>query len=96
MDQHATHPHSVKPYILVFIGLGILTGCTVLLSYMGLPHKTAIALAILIATVKCALIATFFMHLRFEKRGFVYLLLTALFFVAVLLSPLIQDIGILN
>lgn len=94
MESHSNqHPTSVKPYILVFLGLGLLTGMTVLLSYLGLPHTTAIALAILIATVKCVLIATFFMHLRFEKRGFLYLLFTALFFVAVLIGSLIQDLG---
>jgi caa(3)-type oxidase subunit IV len=94
--QNETHPHSVKPYILVFVGLGILTGLTVFLSYMGLPRHTAIALAGLIALTKVTLIATFFMHLRLEKRGFVFLLLVALFFVAVLIASLIKDIGLLH
>lgn len=93
MTNETTHAHSVKPYILVFIGLGILTGLTVLLSYMGLPHNIAIALAILIATIKCTLIGAFFMHLRFERRGFVFLIISALLLVAVLITPLIQDIG---
>lgn len=93
-EHNSAHPASVKPYILVFVGLGLLTGLTVLLSYLGLPHQTAIALAALIALIKCTLIATFFMHLRLEKRGFVYLLLVAFFFVTVLIVSLISDIGL--
>lgn len=91
-QQHS----SIKTYLLVFVGLAILTGFTVLLSSAGLPHHTAIALAGLIATIKCLLIATFFMHLRFEKRGFVYMLLVALIFVSVLVASLIKDVGILS
>ena len=93
MDHQHSHPASVKPYILVFVGLAILTGLTVVLSYLGLPHTTAIAIASLIAVTKCILIASFFMHLRFEKRGFVYMILVALFFIAVLVGSLIRDIG---
>ncbi|MCG3205108.1 MAG: hypothetical protein KCHDKBKB_01825 [Elusimicrobia bacterium] len=96
MTDQATSHSSVKSYLLVFLGLAILTGCTVLLSYAGLPHSTAVALAALIALFKCALIATFFMHLRFEQKGFVYMILVALFFVGVLIASLIKDIGVLS
>jgi len=90
-----SHPHTpVKTYILVFVALGVLTGLTVILSYLGLPHGTAISLAALIALVKCTLIATFFMHLRFERKGFTILILTALFLLAVLILAIIPDIGI--
>lgn len=91
--SHVEHS-SVKTYILVFIGLGILTGMTVLLSYAGFSHSVGISLAALIALVKCVLIATFFMHLRFERKWLTYIVITALFLVAVLVGSLIQDIGI--
>jgi cytochrome c oxidase subunit 4 len=96
MSDMETHPHSVKPYLLVFGGLAILTGTTVWLSYLGLPHKTAILIASLIALTKCSLIAAFFMHLRFEKKGIYAILFTALFFVGVLIFALIPDIGIVK
>src|SRR5688500_3186243 len=96
MSEQATHPASVKPYILVFIGLAILTGLTVVLSYMGLPHRTAILLAACIAITKCTLIATYFMHLRFEKRGFLFLIAAAIFLVIVLVGSLIQDLAVLR
>lgn len=93
-EQHA-HP-SVKGYLLVFVGLGILTGLTVLLSYAGLPHHTAIALAALIALTKCSLIAAFFMHLKFERKGIWAIVLTALVLVGVLIFSIIPDIGIVR
>lgn len=96
MTHHENTHSSIKSYLLVFLGLAILTGATVLLSYAGLPHKTAIGIAILIAVIKCTLIATFFMHLRFEKKGFVIMILVALFFVGVLITSLIEDIGFLS
>ncbi len=95
-NETAQHHPSVKVYLLVFAGLALLTGLTVALSYMGLPHKRAIALAGLIALTKVVLIASFFMHLKVEKRGLIAMLLVALFFVAVLVGSLIQDIGLLS
>lgn len=96
MTSQETAHTSIKSYLLVFFGLAVLTGLTVLLSYAGLPHRTAIALAVLIALTKCTLIATFFMHLRFEKKEFVIMILVALFFVGVLIASLIKDIGFLS
>jgi caa(3)-type oxidase subunit IV len=96
MNSQETSHSTIKSYLLVFFGLAILTGLTVFLSYAGLPHRTAIALAALIALTKCTLIATFFMHLRFEKKGFVIMIIVALFFVGVLVASLIKDIGLLS
>lgn len=91
-NEHIAHP-SVKLYLLVFVGLAILTGLTVLLSYAGLKHSTAVGLAILIASVKCFLIGTFFMHLKTEKIWIVLIIITALILVGFLLAPTMQDIG---
>ncbi|MFN0117508.1 MAG: cytochrome C oxidase subunit IV family protein [Elusimicrobiota bacterium] len=85
---------STKRYLLVFVGLAILTGATVLLSYLGLPHHVGIALAVLIALTKCALIAAFFMHLKFDSRSLTFILLSALFFVAILVLAILPDIGL--
>jgi caa(3)-type oxidase subunit IV len=96
MDQHAGHPSNVKTYLLVFAALGVLTGLTVALSYMGLSHGIGIAAAAAIATLKCVLIATFFMHLRSEVRGITITMLVALVLVGVLVSSLIPDIGLIS
>jgi caa(3)-type oxidase subunit IV len=96
MDQHASAHTSVKTYLLVFLGLGILTALTVSLSYLNLPHPIGIAAAALISASKCTLIAAFFMHLRSENRGITYTMFVALFFVFVLIGALIPDIGIVH
>ena len=90
------HTTSVKVYLLVFGVLALLTGLTVLLSYAGLPHSTAVALAVLIATVKVTLISLFFMHLRFESKGIYAFIIGALFFLAVLILSIIPDIGLVK
>jgi len=95
-QQHAAHHPSVKGYLLVFVALGILTGLTVALSYLPISHHVGIALAIAIATTKCALIATFFMHLKTENRGITYTVLVGLFLVIVLIGAMIPDVGIVQ
>ena len=87
-----SHP-SVRIYLAVFAGLALLTGLTVILSYLGLSTRQAIPLAALIALAKCFLIASFFMHLRTEGKVIRFTLYTALFFVVVLIGSLIQDIA---
>jgi caa(3)-type oxidase subunit IV len=96
MEQHAASHSSIRTYLMVFVALGILTGLTVGISYMGLSHHTGIALAAAIAGTKCALIATFFMHLRSEHRNITYTMIVALFLVAVLISALIPDVGLVR
>lgn len=95
--NHETSTHSsVKTYLLVFVGLGILTGLTVSLSYMNFPHSVGITLAALISLAKCLLIATFFMHMKTERWTVRTFLLVGLCLVGVLLFALIPDIGMMH
>ena len=65
-----------------------LTIVTVAVSYLHLPVKAAIAVALLIATVKGSLVACYFMHLISEKKLILWvMLLTVAFFVVLLLVP---------
>lgn len=96
MEQsHQAHP-SVKTYLMVFAALGALTALTVSLSYMNLARPVGILAAALIAASKCTLIATFFMHLKSERRGIAYTVFVGLFLVFVLIGALIPDIGIVH
>ncbi len=94
-NTHEQHS-SVKSYLLVFGALALLTGATVLLSYAGLPHKTAIICAALIALTKCTLIGAFFMHLKSESKGIYAVFFGAFFFVAVLILAILPDLGIVK
>ena len=84
-DEISRH---VKIYIAVFVTLGFLTIVTVLVSYMRLPIHKAIAIALVIASVKASLVAAFFMHLVSEKKIiFAILTLTFIFFIVLLIIP---------
>jgi cytochrome c oxidase subunit 4 len=73
----------------VFGALLFLTVLTVLVSYWHLPIHAAVAVAVLIATVKAGLVAAFFMHLKGE-RALIYgvLAVTAFFTLVLFVLPL--------
>jgi caa(3)-type oxidase subunit IV len=93
-QTHAGGHLSVKAILLVFAGLAVLTGATVALSYLGLPHTTGICLAALIAIAKCTLIGAFFMHLKWERWVIFAVFFTALALVGVLIGGIFPDVGI--
>jgi cytochrome c oxidase subunit 4 len=79
----------VKVYMMVFGALAVLTVVTVAARYLDVPVHLAIAVALLIASVKASLVALFFMHLKGEVRTIFWtLLLTAVFFIALITIPL--------
>jgi cytochrome c oxidase subunit 4 len=96
MAEHA-HAESINPeefkkhlgkYYVVFVALLCLTAVTVGVSYLHLARPVAIAVALVIAAVKAGLVAGVFMHLISEKKViFAVLVLTAAFFLLVLLLP---------
>jgi cytochrome c oxidase subunit 4 len=83
------HPVAVRGYIAVFGALLVLTLATVGASYLDLPATPTILVALAIASVKAALVAMFFMHLKGE-RPMVYwpLALTAILVVGLFASIL--------
>ncbi len=84
IDKH------VRVYILVFVALMVLTIVTVAVSYLHLPVHTAVALALLVATVKGSLVACYFMHLIAEKKLiYAVLALTVAFFVVLMALPVL-------
>jgi cytochrome c oxidase subunit IV len=79
---HGTAVH-VKGYLGVFGALLALTAVTVGASYLQLSTTGTVVLAIAIATVKAALVALFFMHLKSERPAIYWTLgLTGVLFVA--------------
>ncbi len=78
----------VKVYITVFVVLMGLTLITVAVSSLHLGVGAAIAVALVIATVKATLVAGYFMHLISEKKViYATLLLTLIFFLALMFLP---------
>ena len=89
-DHAADIDKHVRVYILVFVALMVLTIVTVAVSYLHLPVHTAVALALLVATVKGSLVACYFMHLIAEKKLiYAVLALTVAFFVVLMALPVL-------
>jgi len=63
-------------FVMVWVGLLILTGITVSGS-VYFPGKIGILIAMIVTPIKAALILMFFMHLRYEKKGFTIMFLVA-------------------
>ncbi len=91
--EHAT-PEAIKKhvrtYVIVFVSLMALTIVTVAISYLHLSVAYAVIVAMFIATIKGSLVASYFMHLISERRLiFMTLILTLVFFVALVALPLL-------
>ena len=60
--------HEKRPYLWVFLWLGVLTAIEVGITYTGLPKLFQIILLAGFAVAKAALVALFYMHLRYDFR----------------------------
>ncbi len=85
-DKHA---HDIKKHLKVYIGVfvALLVGTilTVAVSRVDLGHEGNITVALIIAILKAALVAGFFMHLVSEKKPiYTILVFTAFFFVGLM------------
>jgi cytochrome c oxidase subunit IV len=89
MSDHAADiDRHVRVYITVFVALMVLTIVTVAVSRVHLPVPIAVTVALIVATIKGSLVACYFMHLISEKKViYAVLVLTAVFFVALLALP---------
>ena len=89
-DHAADIDRHVRIYITVFVVLMVLTIVTVAISRFHLAVPIAVTVALLVALIKGSLVACYFMHLISEKKLiYAVLLLTAIFFVALLALPVV-------
>lgn len=77
VTKHEDHHVPYSTYVNVWIMLIALTGVTVGAAFTDLKHL-AIFTAILIAVVKASLVILYFMHIRYERRIFAYMLIAIL------------------
>ncbi len=85
----------LRVYVMVFVALAVLTVVTVAISYLHLPTAWAITLAMVVATVKAGLVASYFMHLISEQKVILWLLLLCSAFVfSVFAGPLGTETGL--
>jgi cytochrome c oxidase subunit IV len=79
-----------RTYIIVWLALLVLTGITWGVSYVNLGMGN-VAAALFIASVKAALVALFFMHLRYENRLVWAFALVPLLFLALIIFGTLSD-----
>ena len=95
-DANDVRSH-LKVYITVFFALAILTVITVLIAGMQFGVATAIVVALIVAAVKGSLVALYFMHLQAERKLiYATLVLTVIFFFALILLPLFAGLDSLG
>ena len=77
-------------YVAVWGALILLTGVTVAVSYADLGVMNVVV-ALLVASVKAALVALYFMHLRSESRLVRVFALTPIFFLVLIVAGTLVD-----
>ncbi len=89
-EEHQQEAHA--PYLLVWLWLAILTGIEYFYAY-GLASFFLILLGglLVLAAIKAALVAWYFMHLKFEGKWVYLLIVPAIVLAAVLVLALIPD-----
>ncbi len=83
---------SIRSYMIIGALLLVFTGVTVAANLLHLSVPMAITVALIIAATKGSMVAAVFMHLSHEKK-WIYgaLLLTAVFFVALVFLPVLTN-----
>ena len=77
-DGHVQKAHVLPDglFVMVWVGLLVLTAITVGGSVF-FPGKIGILVAMIVTPVKATLILMYFMHLKYEKKGFTIMFLVA-------------------
>ncbi len=91
-DDGAVHSHiaPVKFYVAIFAALVVLTLLTVGLSYIHLGAAN-LAIAIMVASMKAALVVVFFMHLNHDNRFNSVLFVGSLMFIGIFFAYTMND-----
>lgn len=98
-DHGDSHDHGLAhttPVSLLFGVLGallVLTIATVAVTSIDLGAQGNLIVAMIIATIKAALVCTFFMHLLWDKKFNLVLFLTSVLFLILFLSMATTDRG---
>lgn len=90
MNTEPNGSSAIRTYVAVWGALILLTGITVLVSYVHLGMMNVVV-ALLIASVKASLVALFFMHLKHEGRLVWGFALTPIFFLVLIIAGTLTD-----
>lgn len=91
-DDNEPHVLPLSTYFGVWLALVVLTVVTVAVSRFDFGSGNTI-IAMAVATTKATLVALFFMHLLYDNKLNLVILLTSLLFVAIFFAPVLVDLG---
>jgi len=91
MTDTQKETHREPRYMLVWLWLLILTVLELVAVYLRLPRGIFVTVLVILALMKAALVAAYFMHLRFERLTLVFIALAPLIFGVILLVGLMPD-----
>ena len=89
--DHVPHVSPLSLYLKTFGALMVLTVITVGASYVDLGTSVNLALAIVIATIKATVVATFFMHLITDSKFHAIALVSSVVFLAIFVGFTMLD-----
>lgn len=89
-----THPSPAK-YVGIAIFLAIITALEVALYYITMPEWLVVVLLFILATIKFALVAAFFMHLKFDSPMLRRLFITGLMLAGVIYTVVLFTLSVL-
>ena len=78
-----------RPYLIVFAALAFVTLLELNIGILGLAHAHQVITLIVLATGKAALVAAYYMHLRYEPRWLILIPLGGFAMVMVLVIALV-------
>lgn len=91
-DAHAdAHAGSDRQNITVWGGLLVLTAIEIFLGYIHLNSYLMLILLIGLSIIKAALIVAYFMHMKFEKKTFIYTVVPVMIVLLFLFAILFPD-----
>ena len=88
----ASTTHSHPNYMGIFWVLLVLTVVEVALTFVGLPKLLLGSLLVILALWKAALVAMYFMHLKFERRTLAMIAVVPFILCLFLILMLLPDI----
>ena len=89
--MESTAGPGMRLYVAVWLGLLLIVGVEVALTYAGLPTGILLSALLALALVEAALGVLYFMHLRYERRALFWSLIPALIFVFIMMNQFWSD-----
>jgi caa(3)-type oxidase subunit IV len=94
--EHAHGPATIQPYMMIFAALSVFTAVSFIVNYFvrqgTLSAGTGFVIILGVAVIKALLVATYFMHLKWDWGRLYVLIIPGLVLAPMLVFALLPDI----